>query len=393
MDFHPLNNVEFLLDPAETPEHMRVHHPVYRYEKSRMPIVNVFGFHDTRAILRDVERFSNTLTGDQQDKAATDPHNLLGMDPPGHRRMREVVSKVFTPGMVKSLTPVIREYANKIIDQVMETDEFDAVEDFGAQLAVHLICHLIGVPEADKGLIRKWTIEASELGFDLLWHESTNPEYEARIDESMSTMHDYFTEKIAERIKRPCKDILTEIAHSGLTPEETVSFSRLLLVAGNETTTNLINHTIRQLVTHPEQQRLLRSNPSLASTTIAETLRYAPPIRGTFRESKVDTTIHGVPINQREIIWAWFFSANRDPALCDHPQEYLVDRVPPNHLAFGHGIHTCLGISLAKMEALVMLETLLDRTQAMESTRDELEPIYSLLSNGYQHQWIRFKAA
>ena len=120
---------------------------------------------------------------------------LLGMDPPRHRDMREVVKNVFTPGMVRSLEPVIRSHANQIMDTVLDMGEFDAVEDFGAQLSVHLICQLIGVPEDEKPLIREWTREASELGFDLLWHEQTNPDYERRIATSMQTMHDYFADR------------------------------------------------------------------------------------------------------------------------------------------------------------------------------------------------------
>lgn len=387
--FEPLGDKDFLLDPSEKLEYMRVHHPVYRYERSSTPIVNIFGYHDVRTMLRDVASFSNTLTGDQQDKASTDPHNLLGMDPPHHKRMREVVSKIFTPKMVRSLMPIVRAHANELLDKLLPQGEFDVVEDLGAPLAVHLICQLIGVPEEDKPLMRQWTIEASELGFDLLWHESPNPDYEARIEKSMNGMHEYFEEKINRRLKSPGNDVLTAIAQSGLTPVECVSFARLLLVAGNETTTNLINHTLRQLITHPFEFAKLRKTPALASNTIAETLRFAPSIRGTFRESRVNTEIHGVPVNKGEIIWAWIFSANRDPALCDRPQEFLIERESPNHLAFGHGIHTCLGISLAKMEALVMLETVLSRTSDIRALSDDLEPIDSLLSNGFQHQPVR----
>ena len=145
--FEPVGNKAFLLDPSAVLEEMRTKNPVYRYEKSAVPIVNIFGYHDIRAVLRDVDSFSNTLTGAQQDKASTDPYNLLGMDPPRHRDMREVVKNVFTPGMVRSLEPVIRSHANQIMDTVLDMGEFDAVEDFGAQLSVHLICQLIGVPE------------------------------------------------------------------------------------------------------------------------------------------------------------------------------------------------------------------------------------------------------
>ena len=388
--FEPVGNVPFLLDPASILEDMRVNHPVYRYENSATPIVNIFGYEQTRTVLRDVATFSNTLTGNQEGKGATDPYNLLGMDPPDHKRMRDVVSGVFSPKMVRALTENVRQHANSIMDDVLQMGEFDAVEDFAARLSVHLICQLIGVPDQDKQLMRDWTKEASELGFDLLWHKQANPEYEQRIEHSMNTMHDYFAERIDERLKHPGDDVLTQIAASGLSRDECVSFARLLLVAGNETTTNLINHILRLMVLYPDDAQKLRCEPGLATNMVAETLRFAPPIRGTFREVRRDTEIQGVPVHKDEILWAWVFSANRDPALCDEPQAFRLQRQPPNHLAFGHGIHTCLGITLAKMEGQVMLETVLDRTSEIEPLTENLIPIDSLLSNGLVHQPMRF---
>ena len=173
------------------------------------------------------------------------------MDPPDHKSMRDVVAAVFTPKMIRSLKPNIRRNASDIMQDVLAMEEFDAVEDFGAKLAVHLICQLIGVPEEDKPLMREWTREASELGFDLLWYTETDPSYEARIEQSMNRMHDYFGTAIDQRLKNPGDDVLTEIAKSGLTREESVSFARLLLVAGNETTTNLINHILRLMILYP----------------------------------------------------------------------------------------------------------------------------------------------
>ena len=115
---------------------MRLNHPVYRYESSATPIVNVFGYHQSKKLLREVETFSNTLTGNQEGKGATDPYNLLGMDPPDHKRMRDVVSAVFTPKMIQSIEPNIRRNACDIMQDVLAMEECDAVEDFGAKLAV-----------------------------------------------------------------------------------------------------------------------------------------------------------------------------------------------------------------------------------------------------------------
>jgi len=388
--FEPLGNRSFLLNPADTLERMRVNHPAYRYEKSATPIVNVFGYRDIRRLLRDVDTFSNTLTGAQEGKGATDPYNLLGMDPPHHKRMRDVVSGVFTPKIIDSLKANIRDNAQTIMRQVLDMETCDAVEDFGAPLAVHLICQLIGVPDEDKPLMREWTREASELGFDLLWHTDSNLDYESRIQQSMTTMHEYFGTAIDQRLANPKSDVLTQIATSGLSREESVSFARLLLVAGNETTTNLINHIIRLLIVYPEVNQQLRQNPELVDNMLAETLRFAPPIRGTFREARKDTEIAGVPVYRNEVVWAWIFSANRDPRLCEAPQEFRLNRTPPNHLAFGHGIHTCLGITLAKMEARVMLDTLLEQTSVIEPLSDDLVPLDSLLSNGFVSHPVRF---
>ena len=206
----------------------------------------------------------------------------------------------------------------------------------------------------------------------------------------MNRMHDYFGTAIDQRLKNPGDDVLTEIAKSGLPREESVSFARLLLVAGNETTTNLINHILRLMILYPAVARDLRQNSDLAVNMLAETLRFAPPIRGTFREARADTEIAGVPVYKDQIVWAWIFSANRAPNLCEDPQEFQLHRTPPNHIAFGHGIHTCLGITLAKMEARVMLETVLEYTSDIEPLSDDLFPIDSLLSNGFVYQPLRF---
>ena len=388
--FKPLRNQPFLLNPAKTLEQMRRNLPVYRYEESATPIINVFGYKDVKKLLREVDIFSNTLTGNQEGKGLTDPYNLLGMDPPNHKRMRNVVAGVFTPKMVQALESNARRNARDIMQDVLAMENCDAVEDFGAKLAVHLICQLIGVPEEDKPLMRKWTREASELGFDLLWHAETDHRYEARIEQSITRMHDYFGAAIDSRLANPGDDILTRIATSGLTREESVSFARLLLVAGNETTTNLINHILRLMILYPSAADDLRRNPNLTSNMLAETLRFAPPIRGTFREARTDTEIAGVPIYKDEIVWAWIFSANRDPDLCEAPQEFRLHRNPTNQIAFGHGIHTCLGITLAKMEARIMLETVLKHTSAIEPIADDLIPIDSIVSNGFIHQPLKF---
>ena len=150
--FKPLRNQAFLLNPAHTLEYMRCSHPVYRYEESATPIINVFGYQDVKKLLRKIDTFSNTLTGIQEGKGATDPYNLLGMDPPNHKRMRDVVARLFTPKMISALESSIRQNARDIMQDVLAMGNCDAVEDFGAKLAIHLICQLIGIPEEDKPL-------------------------------------------------------------------------------------------------------------------------------------------------------------------------------------------------------------------------------------------------
>lgn len=392
--FDPVGNRDFLLDPISTFERMRREAPVYRQPGTLAPIVNVFRYEDVMAILRNAESFANALPEDQFKNAFADPHNLLAMDPPGHTQFRSVVKKVFTPKMVLTLEPEIRRNCKQIVSQVLEQREFDCIEDFAAKLTVFMICQLAGVPLCDQSLMRDWTRKAGELGFDSLWDSEPNEGRQFAINALMQEMHDYFSALIKERVRCPQDDIFSQLAHSGLSRQECISFARLLIVAGNETTTNLINNSIRLLIDNPDQQTILRANPALIPNAIEEVLRYWPSIRVTFRTVKHAMEINGVPLFEGDLVWPWLMSANRDEALCDNPNTLDITRKRTQHVAFGQGIHICLGNALARLETKVMLETVFEETTGIVRVRDDcMEPIDSIISNGLEHQFVRFDAS
>ena len=204
----------------------------------------------------------------------------------------------------------------------------------------------------------------------------------------MGTMHDYFDIRIAELSGAPGDDVLSLLARSGLSKQERISFARLMLVAGNETTANLINNALRLLVDHPDQQTILREEPGLVDQAVEEVLRFWPSIRCTFREVRAKATVGGVTVDKGDIVWPWLMSANHDEELCRRACEFDIRRQPVRHVAFGFGIHTCLGNALARLEAKIMLETLLRYTRSIERLSDELEPIDSIISNGVRHQYL-----
>ncbi|MDX1405736.1 MAG: cytochrome P450 [Woeseiaceae bacterium] len=389
--FEPIGNRQFLLDPIPKLARMRREAPVYRQPGTLIPIVNVFRYDDTVDVLRNCELFRNPLPERYSASAFTDQHNLLGMDPPEHTRQRDVVRNIFTPKMIIKLESKIRRNCEEIVAAVLERDEFDAVDEFAAKLTVFMICQLTGVPDSDHGLIRRWTNKATDLGFDALWATEPMPERQHELSALMDEMHDYFGARINERVKQQQGDIFSELAHSGLSRQECISFARLLIIAGNETTTNLINNSLRLLIDNPDKEAMLRKDQSLIPKAIEEILRFWPSIRVTFRTANADCEIRGEKIFKDDLVWAWLMSANRDAALCRNPDTLDFSRPKTRHVSFGHGIHVCLGNALARLEARIMLETVFNRTSKIVRTRtDGMEPVNTIVSNGLRQQLVAF---
>jgi cytochrome P450 len=282
--------------------------------------------------------------------------NMLNTDPPDHERLRRLVSSAFTMRRVERLRPRIEDITADLLDAMASHDEVDLIDAFAFPLPVTVICELLGIPTARRNDFRDWT-------HDLL--SSTAGAQEAHT--AGLAMAGYFTSLIEERRKEPADDMVSALiaAHDDsdrLSEEELVSMLFLLLVAGHETTVNLIASGTLALLTNPAEFKRLRDDPGLLPSAVEELLRFTSPVNhGTLRITGSEVAYHNVLIPQRQVVLASISSANRDPARFPSPDALDVGRDASGHLAFGHGIHYCLGAPLARMEGATAFRELLAR--------------------------------
>ena len=356
MDFNPYSP-SFRQDPYPVYRRLRDEYPVYHNEE--LGFFAISRYDDIVAALQDVETFSSSnALGIGAPKEVLDqiPMMML-LDPPRHGQLRALVNRAFTPRRVAGLEPRIRALARSLIDDFIERGSCDLVEHFSGPLPATVIAELLGVP-AEDGLMFKEKSTAivtqdAKGGGDL----DFTPAIELML---------YMTAAYDERRKQPRDDLMSalleaEIDGERLSQEELLGFAFLLLVAGNETTTNLISNAVGLLDQYPDQRRQLVDDPSLLPAAIEEFLRFESPVQGLSRTPRKDSVIHGCTIPKDAQLLLLYASANRDERRIDDPERFDISRDPKPHLAFGFGTHFCLGASLARLEAKIALEELLAR--------------------------------
>jgi len=319
---------------------------------------------DARAILMDHATFSSVQPAgigfDEQNKLFGDAPTMLGSDPPTQTRLRRLVSRDFTPRRIRELEPRIREIANALLDKVEATGEFDVMADLANPLPVMVISELLGVPPAECLQFKRWSDKIIEA-------DNTIPGMPIPDDikNAFGELKEYFTREIARRRKQPGKDLVSAlVAHQeaeALSADELLQFVVLLLLAGNETTTNLIGNGMLALGRNPESMTALRSNPEIMRPAIEEMLRYDGPVQSTFRTATKDTVIGGTAIAAGMGVFVIVAAANRDPAHFKYPARFDITREPNDHIAFGDGIHFCIGAPLARIERSIAIASALAR--------------------------------
>ncbi|HZP26113.1 MAG TPA: cytochrome P450 [Dehalococcoidia bacterium] len=283
---------------------------------------------------------------------------MLGLDPPAHTRLRRLVSKAFTPRRVEELKPRIVDIVQDLLSQAGQT--FDIVRDLAWPLPVIVIAEMLGVPSADRDSFKRWSDDvAAALGAPF-----TPPDVLEQSKVSVAEMSDYFRQIIRERRGAPQDDLISallaaEEQRQSLTEEEMLSTCMLLLVAGNETTTNLIGNGVLALLRHPEQMQRLRGQPELIGPAVEEMLRYDSPVQATSRVAAQDIDLDGHQLKAGQVVIGIIGSANRDSAVFPEAAALDIARQPNRHLAFGDGIHFCLGAALARAEAQIAIGQLL----------------------------------
>jgi hypothetical protein len=292
--------------------------------------------------------------------------SMLFVDPPDHTRLRTLVNKAFTPAAVERLRPRVEEIVDGLLDRVAGRGAMDVVEDLAYPLPVTVICELFGVPEADWDRFRNWSRAFVHLLDPLVASDALERALQARL-----ALRGYLRELIAQRRAHPADDLLSALIAAedqgqALSEAELVSMCVLLLVAGHETTVNLIANGTLALLRHPPARARLEADPSLAGGAVEELLRYDSPVQFTSRHALADFEVGGRAVRTGETVVAVLGAANRDPAVFPDPDELDLTRKPNRHVAFGGGIHFCLGATLARIEAGIAIPALLGRLAGLE---------------------------
>jgi cytochrome P450 len=311
---------------------------------------------------------------------------MMNFDPPEHTRLRHLVSKAFTPRMVEQLHERIAQIADELLDEVEPRRQMDLIGDFAFVLPVTVICEMLGVPAEDRDKFRTWS-------HALVSGERFSTELPPEVDEFMA----YVRALIAEKRSHPDEKLLSQLirleeAGDKLSEDELISMTLLLLVAGHETTVNLIGNGALDLLLHPQQMRKLQADSSLITTAIEEVLRYSAPITMTQRWANEDVEMDGKLITRGDMVYLALMAANADPARFSAPEELNITREENQHLAFGKGIHFCLGAPLARLEGQIALKTLLRRMPDLHLSvnPDELKWRASLGFRGLQALPVEF---
>lgn len=360
-----------LFDPANRPDP----YPLYARLREAGPFavgdggeLTVVGTHERcAAILRDPTYSSDrsrTLLPRRLNQESERNASFLSLDPPDHTRLRRLVSKAFTARVVAALEPRIREIVDELVAGFADGDSFDVVPQLAYPLPVRVICELLGVPESDHERFEEWSrwlVRGLDPAMSVV-----DPNDMAEIEAAQQEFRGYFRDLIARRRVAPGDDLLSRlvlIEEQGdqLSEAELVATCTLLLVAGHETTANLIANGVLALLRNPDQLKALQADPSLVTGTVEEVLRYDPPVQLTTRVVRRPTPLGDVTAPTDGVVLMLIGAANRDPAVFAEPDRFDITRDARQHLAFAAGAHFCLGAPLARLEGAIALHAFAQR--------------------------------
>ena len=360
-------------------------------------------FHDIEEILRDTKTFSSAhgVTLEEQTEEEVEARrSMIDMDPPGHSRLRRLVSKLFTRSAVAQYEGFVREQARLVLDHALPKERFDFVEEVSRELPIRVLARIMGVPDPDLPM-------CIELGDAMI--AQADPEYSRAVIDKVDTseyrllpfrspaaveLMAYGHALADERRAEPREDLVTKLVQAEvdgerLSEREFDNFFCLLIVAGNETTRHAITHGMRALVEHPDQWQRLRDEPELMPLAAEEILRYGSPTMHFRRTAARDLEIRDTAIREGDKVVVWFVSGNYDEEVFPEPERFDVGRDPNPHMAFGSGgPHVCLGAHLARLEVRVMFEELIPRLSSLEIA-GPVERLRSNFINGIKHMPVR----
>jgi cytochrome P450 len=348
---------------------MRENCRAFRHEGTLIPAVSVFRHSDVVPMLQDHANWSSGRSEIMKKRGFGIASIMVGDDPPDHTRYRKLMAPFFMPVSVHSFDEIIDREIDAAMEKCLDAGEIDLVEDFAGPIVNGLICKICGIPDEDREFIRsKAMLVAAHYGKGLFWKEE-HPEIEEIVAKVGWEFGFYFIQHVEVLKKSKTPSILSTLSEQLTEPREIASICALMIAAGLETTTNMIVHGMQELIRHPDQLARLRQNKGLMNSAIEEMFRFRGTLRRHERVAVHDSEIGGVGISAGDSVILWNASANRDPAVFDRPEEFLIDRTPNRHIAFGSGIHTCLGIVMARAEMRLTFQRLLDATSRIEETR------------------------
>ncbi|GLV54603.1 putative cytochrome P450 YjiB [Dictyobacter sp. S3.2.2.5] len=389
-------------------EQMRQTLPVWLDEESNC--WHVFRYDDVNTVITDYQRFSSERRMQREAIVATARSNnerpprtgrsIIAMDPPQHRQYRNLVTSAFTPRAIDKLRGRVAQITQELLDKATASGSMDFANDIAYPLPTIVIAEMLGVPVSDRPLFQSWAdgllrrqLSDAEV-FRPTDERRNNPELQ-RFTRVFEEMSDYFERMLEERKREPRDDMMSallqaEVDGQHLSMDDTISFCTLLLLAGHVTTTNLLGQAIRCFDEHPDALAQLYREPELIPSAVEEVLRYASPVWRLIRTTKEEVTLSGITIPKDAAVFAWLASANRDPQQFTEPERFDITRTPNKHVAFGHGIHFCIGAPLSRMEAAVALPIILKQLPNLHVNRRGARLFEGRFLFGFKHLPITF---
>jgi cytochrome P450 len=378
--------------------HLRAHAPVSRVEvPDYRPFWAITKHADIMAIERDNAMFTNSprpvlMTAEADDQqAAVGINTLIHMDDPQHRVVRAIGADWFRPKAMRALKVRVDELAKRFVDNMRELgNECDFVQEVAVNYPLYVIMSMLGLPEDDFPRMLKYTQEMFGNDDAELQRGTTKEEQMM----SLLDMFAYFTAVTASRRENPTEDLASAIANATINGEplsdiETVSYYSIIAAAGHDTTSAVISGGLQALIDHPDQRERLRANMELMPLATEEMIRWVTPVKEFMRTAREATTVRGVPIAAGDSVLLSYASANRDEDVFDDPFRFDVGRDPNRHIAFGYGVHFCLGAALARMEVNSFFSELVPRLESVELT-SEPRHMATIFVGGLKHLPIRY---
>ncbi|TDO37092.1 cytochrome P450 [Paractinoplanes brasiliensis] len=391
---YDLNSDDYFSDPYPTYDRMRVHDPVFFDETkglwyvTRHADVMALARHPGTSVNR-VEAFFTGVSPQLAGQVAVVRRFffdwLVFLDPPQHTRLRRLLMKAFSPAAVARLAPGLNEIVDETLDDLADHDAFDVVNEFGVPVTLRLIARMIGIPDSDIGSFKALADAAIK---PLTWTGDPDGNVVAAHD-GVVGLEAFFRGLIQERRRRPADDLLTHLIQAGagdqaMTDQEIVSTCAMLLVAGHETSANLIGTGLLALLRHPDQLALLRDDPALIDSAVEEFLRYDGSGGGIGRIATEPIEFSGGRIPPGQLAFGLTHAANHDPAVFENPGRLDIRRTDNRHLGLGHGLHMCLGAHLARLETRTAISALLHRRPRLTLVTEKPRWIRSLSHRGVQ---------